>query len=793
MLEENFNDSENLRDQIFAYLKYWPWFLLSVFVFLVAGYFYIRYAVTEYESTATAMVKDRRKGGSSGDLAIMEDMGLLVGFGSNSLDNEIEIFNSRRIFEKVVETLELNIQLFVEGNIKNTELFSQRPISVNRLNLKDTTSYNFKKTYFVKIVDNERFDIAEDAPENFQTQKFNHAIEYEDLSFELAPTFIQNITEEGFDKLKSNLYQLRIQNTNTAAFSLKGRLNVGALNKNASIIRLSFRYPIKDKAEAILNELINQYNLDANNDRNISSKNTAQFIDERLMIISKELDSVELNKEEFKEENNLTDLTEEGRLYVSSAKEIFDKQVEIGAQLELITIIEKMLADSEEYNVLPANLGLQSENVSGLIGNYNQLVLERNLLLESATLQNPRVKLIDDQIIQLKNSLMESLENIKRSIEVNKKELQKQENTLRGKIAQIPSKERVFRDITRQQTIKEALYLFLLQKREEASISLAINAPKAKVVDAAFTSAAPVAPKKNIIMLSCFLLGLFVPFSILYLRFLLDNKIRSRHDIESISKEISIVGEIPKVKNKQEEKVLKHDRSVLSEAFRILRTNLQYYFINKQLSSSCKTILVTSSVKGEGKTQVSYNLGVTLANSGKKTLILGADLRNPQLHRYFDKAMKNRIGVTEYIIGKVNNVEDLIHDFEDVENLSIVFSGGIPPNPAELWINNRAQILFEELKQSFDYIIIDSAPSMLVTDTFLIQQFSDLILYVIRSGETDKSLVHFPVDNFKSGKFGNIAFVLNDIDEANFGYGNKYGYYYSDEKKSFWKKWLNLN
>ncbi|MDT8347275.1 MAG: GNVR domain-containing protein, partial [Flavobacteriaceae bacterium] len=673
MVEENFNDSENLREQIFAYLKYWPWFLLSVFAFLIAGYFYIRYAVTEYESTATAMVKDRRKGGSSGDLAIMEDMGLLVGFGSNSLDNEIEIFNSRRIFENVVKTLELNVQWFVEGNIKNTELYSQRPISVEKLILKDTTSYNVKKNYFIKIIDNQRFGIAEGAPENFKTQRFNSLVEYEELSFELTPSFASKITQEEFDKLKSNLYQLSIQNTHTAALSLKSRLNVGALNKNASIIRLSFRYPLKDKAEAILNELINQYNLDANNDRNISSKNTAQFIDERLMIISKELDSVEINKEEFKEENNLTDLTEEGRLYVTSAKEIFDKQVEIGTQLELITIVEKMLAGSEEYNVLPGNLGLQSENVTSLITNYNQLVLQRNLLLESATLQNPRVKLIDDQINQLKNSLMESLENIKRSIEVSNKELKKQENTLRGKIAQIPSKERVFRDITRQQNIKEALYLFLLQKREEASISLAINAPKAKVVDAAFTSAVPVAPKKNIILLSCFLLGLFVPFSVIYLRFLLDNKIRSRHDIESITKQITIVGEIPRVKNKQEERVIKHDRSVLSEAFRILRTNLQYYFINKKLSSNCKTILVTSSVKGEGKTQVSYNLGVTLANSGKRTLIVGADLRNPQLHRYFDKAMKERVGVTEYIIGKVAEIDHLIHPFDDIENLSIVF------------------------------------------------------------------------------------------------------------------------
>ncbi|MCW8981717.1 MAG: polysaccharide biosynthesis tyrosine autokinase, partial [Altibacter sp.] len=314
---------------------------------------------------------------------------------------------------------------------------------------------------------------------------------------------------------------------------------------------------------------------------------------------------------------------------------------------------------------------------------------------------------------------------------------------------------------------------------------LAVTAPKAKIVDLAYSSKAPVAPNRPLIYMGALLAGLLVPFIGVYGSFLLNTKVANRRDVERVLTDTPLIGEIPRLKKSDDELIQHNDRSILAESFRILRTNLQYLFVNKEKEAAAtKTVFVTSTIKGEGKTFVAFNLALTLALTGKKVVLLGADIRNPQLHRYLPEAFRKNKGLTEYIIDPSLTAGELTAQSEYNPNLSIVLSGVIPPNPAELLMQERTTRIFDELSEDFDYIIVDTAPSMLVTDTILINKMADILLYVVRAGFTDKRLLEFPKDAINDGRLANMAVVLNNVTMSNFGYGNKYGYTYSNEKKS---------
>jgi capsular exopolysaccharide synthesis family protein len=450
--------------------------------------------------------------------------------------------------------------------------------------------------------------------------------------------------------------------------------------------------------------------------------------------------------------------------------------------------MEEYLKNGNTSDLLPANLGVEQDGFSSQVQNFNQLVLERNKLMQSSTAKNPLVVGLDKQIGEMRQNIGASLSNVKNGLQIQRGRLRGQEARIGGEISAIPGKEKQFRSISRQQEIKESLYLYLLQKREETAISLAVTTPKAKVVDSAYSQSAPVSPKRQIILLAALILGLLLPFLVIYIRQLLDNKIRNRAYVERNGGNIPIVGEIPELSKKDEELIKENDYSVLAESFRILRTNLQYLVLNKQeKTGSGKAIFVTSTVKGEGKTFVSTNLAITLANSGAKVILVGADIRNPQLQRYIDGNFQNK-GVVEYLVYKDTNIHDYIQPSNSLKNLWLMVSGTIPPNPAELWMQDRAGDLFTELVKEFDYVVVDTAPSMLVTDTLLINSYADITLYTLRAGYTEKKLLGFPLENERNKKLKNVAFVLNNVSMANFGYGNKYGYTYGQKKISFWQK-----
>ncbi len=485
----------------------------------------------------------------------------------------------------------------------------------------------------------------------------------------------------------------------------------------------------------------------------------------------------------------MTDIQAEAQLTLENASEFNKRQLDVSTQLELSNTMIDYMKNSSTYELLPANIGISNENVGSAVNNYNELILYRNKLLQTSTPKNPVVVSVNEQIAQMRSNILGSLENSKNALQIAMKDLNVQENIISSKISQVPAKEKIFRGIERQQTIKEQLYLFLLQQREEASIALAATSDRAKIVDSAYGSKDPVSPKKQIIYLGAFLAGLLIPFGGIYSFYLLSTKVKTRKDVEKHLKTIPIIGEIPKIQKGDSELIQHNDRSIMAEAYRILRTNLQYLFINKlEESEKGKTIIVTSTIKGEGKTFVAFNLALTLANTGKKVVLVGADIRNPQLQRYLPEHLKSRKGLTEFIVNENIQVNEVVSQSEYNANLSIVLSGAIPPNPAELLMQKRTAIFIDELRKEFDYVIMDTAPSMLVTDTILINKLADITLYVVRAGYTDKRLLDFPQDAVNDGRLANVAILLNNVSLNNFGYGNKYGYAYGRQDKSMWEK-----
>jgi capsular exopolysaccharide synthesis family protein len=779
----------NLREELEKYLRYWPWFIIGVVLCVFIGFIYLKYTTPEYSTTASIIIKDEKSKGPSSEMAAFADLGLLGGMGASSIENEIGILKSKTLMTQTIKALNLNITYFEEGVIKSKELYSKTPYEVLAIQLDEEILENAIKeelgnTFYIIQKSGENFQLINTETGEIIEGKFGAPVNIDFATVTVEKTGLS--LEEDAGKLA-----VRFSPLESVIGKYREAVQINLTDKNSSLLELSLVDPVREKAQDILDQLILEYNQQAIQDKNLVASNTAEFIDERLAIINQELDSVEVGKEEFKEANQLTNIEAESEMFIENASDYKKRQQEVGTQLELANAMITYLETGSNSDLLPANLGIQETGVNELIGEYNTLVLERNRVLSGSTEENPVVLKLNAQIEQMRANVLQSLERMRNNFRIAEKDLDRQMAIIGSQISSVPSKERQYRGIERQQNIKEALYLFLLEKREENSLSLAVTAPKAKIVDDAYSSEKPVSPKSKIILLASLILGLLIPILIIYLRGLLNNKVRSREDLEQQAKEIPVVGEIPRVEKKNSEMVLKNDRSVLAEAFRILHTNLQYLIVNTADKDTGNTIFVTSTVKGEGKTLVSFNLAATLANTNKKVLIVGADLRNPQLQR-FEKDARSHIGVSDYLANDELKLKDLIRESNtENPNLQLLPSGTIPPNPSELWRRQKTGEMFKELEQMYDYVIVDTAPSLLVTDTFLINKWADVTLYVVRAGHTEKKLLQFAVDSKRDGKFHDLSFVLNDVRMANFGYGNKYGYAYGEEKKSFLKRLLN--
>ncbi|WP_375253502.1 GumC family protein, partial [Dokdonia donghaensis] len=590
--EEDFN----LKELIAPYVRFLPWFILSALIFLSAAFLYIRYSSYVYRSEATILIKDTNNGALS-ELAAFEDLGISgAGLSKSDFENEIEILKSKRLIYQVVRKLNLNVKYYREGNVKSSEIFLNKPFFVNVVSLEDTSSYLIRSIY-VKPISDKEFILKDGEDDQGRTHKFGDILKL-DFGEIVINSANDSATKNDQDEL-NNFTLVSISNNSKAVIDLKNNLNIQAANKNSSVLKISFNSSAPNKSEAILNTLIDVYNNDAIQDRNLVSANTAKFIDRRLEIITSELDSVETKNVNFREDRNVTDIATEGQLFLQSKTELERKRLEVSTKIGLASAMNELLQNGSDNELLPVNLGLSGDGLATSIQEYNNLVLEKERLLKSSTSANPVIITLDNQLKQLRSSITSSLDNVKTSLEIEDKDLRKQSGSIGGKIAAIPSLTKAARDIMRQQEIKEALYLYLLQKREETAISLAVTTPKAKIVDRAYSLRQPISPKPKIVYLGALVLGLLIPFGIVYVKTLLDTKIHNRLDIEKALPELAILGEVPTIDSKESETITSNDRSVLAEAFRILRTNLGY-FIKSSSSVNGNTIFVTSTIKGEG-------------------------------------------------------------------------------------------------------------------------------------------------------------------------------------------------
>ncbi|MBZ9728701.1 polysaccharide biosynthesis tyrosine autokinase [Salegentibacter sp. JZCK2] len=774
----------NLREELDKYLKYWPWFVIGVILCVLIGFIYLKYTTAQYNTTASIIIKDEESKGPSSEMAAFADLGFMGGLGASSIENEIGILRSKTLMTKTVKALDLNITYHDEAGVKSKELYTASPFKVEVLQLDEKgLSKNIKEElgnrFLIIPQSKNKFTLRNTETDKSFDGEFGNVINIGFADITIARTAIE--LEEDLE------VSVQFSPVEAVVGRYRQGVQINLTDKNSSLLELTLVDPVTEKAQDILDQLILEYNRQAIEDKNLVATNTASFIDERLSIINQELDSVEVGKEEFKESNQLTNIEAESTLFIENASDYKKRQQEVGTQLELANAMLDHIKGNRPSDLLPANLGIEESGVNDMIKEYNTLVLERNRILSASTEENPVVLRLNSQIEQMRGNVLQSLERMRSNLLIAQEDLDRQAAVIGSQISAVPGKERQYRGIERQQNIKEALYLFLLEKREENSLSLAVTAPKAKIVDSAYSDAEPVSPKSKIILLAALILGLLIPFLIIYAKNLLNNKITDRTDIENATKEIPIIGEIPRISKKEDDLIMVNDRSVLAEAFRIMVTNLQYLLVNASNKEKGIKLFVTSTVKGEGKTFTAFNLAITFANMGKKVIIIGADLRNPQLQRYETDA-RTYSGVSDYLYNSEVQVQDIIATAQANEKLDIIASGNIPPNPSELLRSERMAKLLNELEGIYDYIIVDTAPAMLVADTFLINKYADLTLYVTRAGYTEKRLLGFAVDAKNDGKLHDVSFVLNDVQLANFGYGNKYGYAYGEEKKSFFKR-----
>ncbi|MDG2433730.1 polysaccharide biosynthesis tyrosine autokinase, partial [Flavobacterium sp.] len=539
------------------------------------------------------------------------------------------------------------------------------------------------------------------------------------------------------------------------------------------------------KSEVFLNVLIDSYNKNAVEDKEFISKNTSVFVANRLQLINKELEGVERDVENFKINNKLTDIETESSMYVSGSNEFNTKAIEVQVQLNVLNSVLDYVKKSNNENLLPANLFSDVAGDAGsLIGTYNEMVLDRNRLLKSATVSNPTVVKLDQQLSSLRATILASLDKSKLIFKIQQKNIEQNESLFNNKIGKVPSQERQFRVIERQQKVKEELYLYLLQKREETALTLSSTEPNAKVVDAAL-STGPVSVRAGILFLTALLLGLVIPAGIIFLVDFLDTKIKSRLDLDGKTL-IPFIGDVP-TSDSPNEMIKSESRTSSAEALRIIRTNLEF-MLSKVPEGIAKTIFLTSTFPKEGKTFVSVNLAATFALSGKKVLLIGMDIRNPRLDEYLTLPER---GFTNFLSSNDLKLEDLIIKYDGYEDFHVLPAGIIPPNPAELLMNKKVDALFETLKKQYDYIIVDTAPVSLVTDTLLIAKNADTFIYVARANFLEKKMLDIPNGMYKEQKLPNMCLLLNDTDSTKgYGYGYGYGIKVANEPwyKSIFKK-----
>lgn len=777
----------DFKEILSTYTKHWQWFVLFGFVSIVLATIYLRYVTPQYQSVAKIQILDENDSGVN----IFEESGLLS-FGKNNILDEIEILHARSNFIEIVEKLKLNTMVSEQGNIRSREIYTNRPIAINFIaddSIINKTNYSF----YITLSSETEYSFSEEEDKGGVKHNYGSPIESPIGSILITPNL------DVFDNYLGRKLKIDIVPVDVMADYYQRQVEISNADEKSNIVSLVLKDPVPQKAADVLNELVNIYNVNAIDDKKLIADRTRDFINERISDISTNLTSVDASAEDLRTSRGITDIKSETNINLNvranNSRELANAQ----NQLNIAEGVREIVVQQKgKYEVLPENL-LPDPSVASTTSKYNQLVNERDRLLKSSNEKNPVIVNLDQQLDALKTSLSSSLNNTVNNLGLTVNTLSGQQAILNSRIYSAPTKERELRDITRRQQTTEELYLYLLQKREEAQIAVASTAPKSKTIDLARPNARfPVSPRKNIVYLAALIFGLFIPFSVIYTRDLLDNKVHNMKSLEKITRNVPILGELPKLTKKQLKTFINDERSVLSESLRIFRTNLDYLIKTNQTPVHKNNIVfVSSSISGEGKTFVSSNLSLILASAQKKVLLLGADVRNPKIFDFFafdrpknkkEKQQRRGLGLTDYLFDDTVQVSQIVNEIHvNSHKIDVIYSGKIPPNPAELLLSPKVGNLINDMSAKYDYVIVDTAPLMVVTDTLLISQFADHLIYVTRAEVTENKAIDFPIKLQEEGKIKGLAFVVNDVVNSNLGYGGMYGYGYGRTKKKWWK------
>ena len=769
-LGEQSEEQVNIQELLFRYLIHWPWFVVSIIICIACAWGYLRLTTPIYNITATVLIKDEKKGGGANMSSELEKMGL-DGFvsSSNNVDNEIEVLRSKSLAREVVNNLGLFVTYMDEDEFPSKELYHTSPVLVSlthqeadklpgRMEINMILQPTGALGVQITVGEKEYRKQFDKLPAVFPTDEGTVAFFANNDT--LSAVRPENITKERH-------ITAFINRPFSVSKGYVNSLSIAPTSKTTSVVVISLENTNTRRGRDYINKLLEMYNINANNDKNEVAQKTAEFIDERIGIISKELGSTEQDLENFKRSAGITDLNSEAQIALTGNAEYEKKRVENQTQINLVMDLQRYMKGNE-YEVLPSNIGLQDAASAGAIDRYNQMLVERKRLLRTSTENNPTIINLDTSIRAMRTNVQATLDATLKGLQITKEDLAREASRYSRRINDAPTQERQFVSIARQQEIKSGLYLMLLQKREENAITLAATANNAKIIDEALADDNPISPKKTIVYLVALVLGVGLPVGVIYLIGLTKFKIEGRADVEKLTS-LPVVGDIPLADEKTGSiAVFENQNNLMSETFRNVRTNLQF-----MLENGKNVILVTSTISGEGKSFISANLAISLSLLGKKVVIVGLDIRKPGLNKVFNIPKKEH-GITQYLTNTTANLMDFVQPSDINKNLFILPGGTVPPNPTELLARGGLEKAIETLKANFDYVILDTAPVGMVTDTLLIGRVADLSVYVCRADYTHKAEFTLINELAENNKLPNLCIAVNGLDLNS----RKYGYYY---------------
>ena len=754
-MEQNNNNEIDVRKIVRIVMEKWYWFAISVVFFVLLGVAYFLRKSPQWTTDASIMIR-QKDGGLADQLGSLAMFGL---GGSTAVEDEVVVLTSRGLMTQALDALNLWEASFVKDGIRWSGEFRNPALTIDYLEL----SERGEERPFIVYVKPTKKGYKVRVKSGFFHRSSTKVAGLNEPVETLAGTLLIHPNRE---LSRDTTYRVIHKRPELVVAGFRKMLMVSLHKKESNIINLSMKSPMPDRDRALLHQLIEQYNLNAIVDKNMLASNTGAFIEERMNIITAELSEAEKTVSQYKEKNKIANIETQARLILEANSVEQQALAEIETQLNLVDYIDEFMHnESKQGSLIPANIGITDAALGSSLSQYNSIMLQRMRIQRTATANNPVLEQMDAQLASMRQNIIATIASVRESLRIRKRDLQAQDSKFNRQIQNAPEQEREYVRIVRDQKIKEQLYLFLYKKREENALMLAATTIPAKVVDVPQCDVRSRSPKLKNLLVLCFMLGLMFPAALLYIYALLNDKIDDVKDYERRVK-APMLGEIVQNSRHAHIAIREGESTVSAELFRLMRTNLRFVIPSEVKNP---VILVTSCINGEGKSYISCNIALSLAILGKKVALVGMDIRKPMIAQYFGLSQRGHL--TDYLAEPSVTIDDIIVPSGEHKNLDLLPCGTIPPNPAELLQSKRVEELFAELRKRYDYIIVDTAPLALVSDTYLLDRIADLTILVSRFKYTPMEMVDYFNRIVEQDRMHHVACVLNGTKSSHTGYG----------------------